>query len=170
MFAPTSGQFSGNSKGLEARSVFAPIKGTVRLVYEGDGQPFLIMYLLFVPFPYYVSAPHVMCLHTIFDFEGHVEMLIDVISAEENGVVTTCELTTYEPDEDEETNEIVFNPNILVSKIIMKVRLPLPLHSPLLHPYTPPSKPLYSSTHSFLHISSFIEIPTDPRANGSTPP
>jgi len=46
-------------------------------------------------------------LHTILDFEGHIEMLIDVISAEENGVVTTCELTTYEPDEDEETNEIV---------------------------------------------------------------
>ena len=42
-------------------------------------------------------------------------------SAEENGVVTTCELTTYEPDEDEESNEIVFSPNTLVSKIIMKV-------------------------------------------------
>lgn len=44
MFAPTSGQFAGHLKGLEARNVFAPIKGTVRLVYEGDGQPFLVMY------------------------------------------------------------------------------------------------------------------------------
>jgi len=135
MFAPTSGQFSGHSKGLEARSVFAPIKGTVRLVYEGDGQPFLIMYLLLVPFPtlclcnlYYASAPHFDCGCWV---SYSLEMLVDPISAEENGVVTTCELTTYEPDEDEETNEIIFNPNILVSKIIMKVRLPLPLLLPL---------------------------------------
>jgi hypothetical protein len=41
--------------------------------------------------------------------------------AEEMGVVTTCELTTYAPDEDEEANEITFTPHSLVSKIIMKV-------------------------------------------------
>jgi hypothetical protein len=44
-----------------------------------------------------------------------------IFSAEENGVVTTCELTTYAPDEDEDANEIAFNPITMVSKIIMKV-------------------------------------------------
>src|SRR5579859_4552856 len=77
---------------------------------------------------YYASAPHVDCGCWV---SYSLEMLIDAISAEENGVVTTCELTTYEPDEDEETNEIVFNPNILVSKIIMKVCLLLPFPSTL---------------------------------------
>jgi hypothetical protein len=42
-------------------------------------------------------------------------------SAEENGVVMTSELTTYAPDEDEDSDEIVFSPTSLVSKIIMKV-------------------------------------------------
>jgi len=37
------------------------------------------------------------------------------------GVVTTCELTTYAPDEDEDSNEILFQPASLVSKVIMKV-------------------------------------------------
>lgn len=46
--------------------------------------------------------------------------------AEEMGVVTTCELTTYALDEDEEANEISFTPHSLVSKIIMKVPPPLP--------------------------------------------
>jgi len=53
-------------------------------------------------------------------------------------VVTTCELTTYEPDEDDESNEIVFSPNTLLSKIIMKVHpssplspYPSPLYLPL---------------------------------------
>jgi hypothetical protein len=40
---------------------------------------------------------------------------------EEMGVVTTCELTTYAPDEDEDSNEITFQPVTLVSKVIMKV-------------------------------------------------
>ena len=35
--------------------------------------------------------------------------------------MTTCELTTYAPDEDEDSNEITFTPTTLVSKIIMKV-------------------------------------------------
>jgi hypothetical protein len=33
----------------------------------------------------------------------------------------SCELTTYEPDEDEDSNEIGFKPTSLVSKVIMKV-------------------------------------------------
>lgn len=45
MFSPTSGGQQTGSKGLDGRNVFAPIKGSVRLVYEGDGQPFLVMYL-----------------------------------------------------------------------------------------------------------------------------
>ena len=36
----------GIQRALEAqRGMFYPVKGTLRLVYEGDGQPFLIMYL-----------------------------------------------------------------------------------------------------------------------------
>ena len=41
-----SGSGGGIQRALEAqRGVFYPVKGTLRLVYEGDGQPFLIMYL-----------------------------------------------------------------------------------------------------------------------------
>ena len=35
--------------------------------------------------------------------------------------MTTCELTTYAPDEDEDLNEITFTSTSVVSKIIMKV-------------------------------------------------
>lgn len=88
---------SGNQRGVEfQRSAFHPIKGSLRLVYEGDGQPFLVMCFC--------------CLLTAN------------YRAEENGVVTSCELTTYAPDEDEDINEIVFNPTTLVSKVIMKVQ------------------------------------------------
>ena len=55
--------------------------------------------------------------------------------AEEMGVVMTCELTTYAPDEDEEANEITFTPTSLVSKIIMKV----PPHTT--HPRPSPLSP-----------------------------
>jgi len=35
----------GIQRALEAqRGMFYPVKGTLRLVYEGDGQPFLVMY------------------------------------------------------------------------------------------------------------------------------
>jgi Repair protein Rad1/Rec1/Rad17 len=78
------------------RSVFHPIKGTLRFVYEGDGEPFLVMYGL----PAGVNI------------DG---------SSEENGVVMTSELTTYAPDEDEDSDEIAFSPASLVSKVIMKV-------------------------------------------------
>ena len=40
-----SGGGGGIQRALEAqRGMFYPVKGTLRLVYEGDGQPFLIMY------------------------------------------------------------------------------------------------------------------------------
>ena len=42
-------------------------------------------------------------------------------SSEENGVVMTSELTTYAPDEDEDSDEISFSPTSLVAKVIMKV-------------------------------------------------
>jgi len=52
------------------------------------------------------------------------------------GVVTTCELTTYAPDEDEEASEIAFTPTSLVSKIIMKVASrSLTLPPPTSRPY-----------------------------------
>jgi len=35
--------------------------------------------------------------------------------------VTTCELTTYAPDEDEDTNAVAFQPSSIVSNVIMKV-------------------------------------------------
>jgi hypothetical protein len=36
----------GIQRALEAqRGMFYPVKGTLRLVYEGDGQPFLVMYV-----------------------------------------------------------------------------------------------------------------------------
>jgi len=35
--------------------------------------------------------------------------------------VTTCELTTYAPDEDEDTNAVAFEPSSIVSNVIMKV-------------------------------------------------
>ena len=86
---------SGFQRDIQQRNAFNPIRGTLRLVYEGDGEPFLIM--LPAPYAFLISR------------------------AEENGVVTTCELTTYAPDEDEDSNEITFTPTSLVSKIIMKV-------------------------------------------------
>ena len=90
------GQF-GMQRDVQRRA-FYPIRGTLRLVYENDGEPFLIMsYIL----------------------KARINS-----RAEENGVVTTCELTTYAPDEDEDSNEISFNPTTLVSKIIMKVSSP----------------------------------------------
>ena len=43
------------------------------------------------------------------------------VRAEEGGVLTTCELTTYAPDEDEEITRVAFEPSSIVSKVIMKV-------------------------------------------------
>lgn len=84
---------SGLARAAEAqRNAFHPVRGTLRFIYESDGEPFLVI-------------------------------------AEENGVVTTCELTTYAPEEDEETNGITFEPSTLQSKIIMKSEW---LHSALL--------------------------------------
>lgn len=34
---------SGLQRDAQQRSVFHPVRGTLRLVYEGDGEPFLIM-------------------------------------------------------------------------------------------------------------------------------
>jgi len=40
----------GIQRALEAqRGMFYPVRGTLRLVYEGEGQPFLIMYLPRIP-------------------------------------------------------------------------------------------------------------------------
>jgi hypothetical protein len=50
MFQIGSGSMGSNvGTGLQRaaegqRSAFQPIRGTLRLVYEGDGEPFLIMY------------------------------------------------------------------------------------------------------------------------------
>jgi hypothetical protein len=96
-------------------------------------------------------------------------LLMCRVRAEEGGVVTTCELTTYAPDEDEEDNEIAFSAESLVSKIIMKVPT-----SPF--PNTSPHFPTLSSplpTHP-THIQHFNYPPHVPsgindRANGYTP-
>ena len=43
MFQPISGS-TGNRLFEVQRNPFHPIRGSLRLVYEGDGQPFLVMF------------------------------------------------------------------------------------------------------------------------------
>lgn len=43
------GGFRGGFEGVRTNA-FLPARGTVRLVYEGDGEPFLVMYSL-APWP-----------------------------------------------------------------------------------------------------------------------
>lgn len=84
-------------------------------------------------------------------------------SAEEGGVVTTCELTTYEPDEDDDSNEIGFDSNSLVSKIIMKVFRPsLEPSTTSLTPFYPPFSPIRPPFQNILTLRY--------RVNGSTRP
>jgi hypothetical protein len=54
-------------------------------------------------------------------------------SMEEGGVVTTCELTTYELDSESEGDsvDISFTPHTLTTKIIMKVPHPRTKSFPL---------------------------------------
>lgn len=47
---------------------------------------------------------------------------------EESGIVTRCEITTYEPDE---LMDLPFDDELRVQKLIMKVRLFLPVASRL---------------------------------------
>lgn len=91
---------------------------SLRISYAGHGEPLVMLY---GPSPLLDSAPLCVQLTTVERHSGSPPRL----RLEESGIVTRCEITTYEP---EGLLDLAFHDEEKVQRLIIKVRLTRPIH------------------------------------------
>jgi cell cycle checkpoint protein len=121
--------------GAEEEEAAVPKERTsLRISYKGLGEPLVMLFVLFPfsLFPLLVSSFGVL----------RTDRLFLLRSLEESGIVTRCELTTYEPDG---LLDLAFPDDERIVRLIMKVRFPfspfLSIASEQLKSTRPPANP-----------------------------